>query len=152
MAAVRSTKLRALPQAGGEEGLRSLGVADDTWDRRSLGEALRLHEKLERAIAAAAGRNIEHARLGALGIEKGPDMEALDQAATGDRGRQVMGRDAVLPCPDVGLGKDELVEGDVARRRQGDFLIGSSRRDLLRDRRTRASLDLQPASEIPALL
>lgn len=69
----------------GEDG--ALGVTKNTWDRRGLAEALLLHEKFERAIGTAPGGNIEHAGLGASGIEDGPDMETRNQAATGDRSR-----------------------------------------------------------------
>jgi hypothetical protein len=52
----------------------------------------------------------------------------------------VLDRDAGLDAPDVRLAQHELVERDVARRRQGDLLNGSSHRDLLRDGRPRDSL------------
>ncbi|MGX8009087.1 hypothetical protein ACVDG8_008770 [Mesorhizobium sp. ORM8.1] len=53
-------------------------------------------------------------------------MDALDQASARDRGSQVLDRDAGLDAPDIGLGKHQLVERNVARGRQGDLLDGSS--------------------------
>lgn len=45
-------------------------------------------------------------------------------------------------APNVGPVQHQLVERNVARGRQGDFLNGSSHRDLLCDRRPKASLGL----------
>ena len=55
------------------------GIADDAGDRRGLGQALLLDQKFERPVAPAAGRHLEHAGLGALGVEHRPDVEALEQ-------------------------------------------------------------------------
>ncbi len=49
-----------------------------------LRHALLLHEKLKGAIAPAAGRDLEHAGLGTLGVEHRPDIQALQQGAAGD--------------------------------------------------------------------
>ena len=116
------------------------GVRDDAGDRRRLGEALLLHEQFERAVAATARRHLEHAGLHAFGVHDGADMEALDEAAADDGLRQFVDGHAGFHAPDVGLAQHQLVEGDVARGRQGDLLNGSSHRDILRDGRPKASL------------
>jgi hypothetical protein len=46
-----------------------------------LRQALLLHQQLERPVAAAAGRHLEHAGLGAIGIEDRPDVQALQERA-----------------------------------------------------------------------
>ena len=102
----------------------SAGVAHDARHRRGLGEALLLHQQLKRPIAPAAGWDLEHAGFVALGVKDRPDVEALQQGTPGDVLGQILDRDAGLHPPDVGLAQDELVEGDVARRRQGDLLNG----------------------------
>ena len=111
------------------------GIAHDAGHRRGLGETLLFHEKLEGAIAPAAGRNFEHAGLDALGVEDRPDIEALQERAPSDVLGQLLDRDAGLHAPDIRLGENKFVEGDVARRRQGDLLNGISHRDCLRDGR-----------------
>ena len=111
------------------------GIAHDAGHRRGLGETLLLDQKLERPVAPAAGRDLEHAGLGAVGIEHRPDAQALQQRAPGDVLGQLLDRDAGLHAPDVRLGQNKLVEGNVARRRQGDLLNGSCHRDGLRDGR-----------------
>ena len=104
------------------------GVADDAGHRRGSGQTLLLGEQFQRAIAAPAGWHLEHAGFRALGVEDGPDMQGLDQAASGDGFGEFLDRDAGLHPPDVRLAQDQLVEGDVVRGRQGDFLKGSSHR------------------------
>ena len=111
------------------------GIAHDAGHRRGLGETLLFDEKLQRPVAPPAGRDLEHAGLGALGIEHRTDVEALQERAPGDVLGQLLDRDAGLHAPDVRLGQNKLVEGNVARRRQGDLLNGSSHRDGLRDGR-----------------
>ena len=71
----------------------------------------------------------------AVGVENRSDVEALQERAPGDVLGELLDRDAGLHAPDVRLGQNKLVEGDVARRRQGDLLNGSSHRDGLRDGR-----------------
>ena len=128
------------------------GIAHDAGHRRGLGEALLFDEQLERPVAPPASRDLEHAGLGALGIEHRPDVEALQERAPGDVLGQLLDRDAGLHAPDVRLGQNKLVEGDVARRRQGDLLNGSSHRDGLRDGRRRLSLGFQPVTKTGAAL
>ena len=102
------------------------GLRHDTGHRGGLVEALLLHQQFQRPVAAAAGGHLERAGLLALGIDHRPDMQRLDQAAPDDGLGQFFDRDAGLHAPDVRLGEHELVEGDVARGRQGDLLNGSS--------------------------
>ena len=52
-------------------------------------------------------------------------MQGLDQPTPGNGLGQFLDRNAGLHPPDVGLAEHQLVEGDVARGRQGDFLRGS---------------------------
>src|SRR6266852_5774841 len=52
----------------------------------------------------------------------------------------------------IRLAEDQLVEGNVARGAEGDLLNGLGHIDSLRDGQPRASLDLQPVTESPALL
>ncbi len=104
--------------------LGDAALADDAGNRLRLRHALLLDQKLERAIAPAAGRHLEHAGLVALGIEDRPDVQALQQRALGDVLGQLLDRDAGLHAADVGLAQHQLVEGNVARGRQGDLLNG----------------------------
>ena len=126
------------------------GIADHAGNRRGLRQALLLHQQFERPVAAAAGRDLEHAGLGALGVEHRPDVEALKQRAPGDVLGQLLDRDAGLHAPDVRLAEHQLVEGNVARGRQGDLLNGSSHGDSLRDGRPRDSLSTSNPSRRPA--
>jgi hypothetical protein len=109
----------------GEDGGR--GIAHHAGHRGGLAQALLLHQKLQRPVAAAAGGNLEHAGLLALGVEDGADVEALDEAAAGDRGRKVVDRDASFHAPHVRLAQHQLVEGNVARGRQPPARRGSCR-------------------------
>ena len=77
--------------------------ANDTRDRSSAGKALLLDQKLKRPIAAAAGRDLEHAGLGAVLVENGLDGEALQERAAGDVLRKLLNRDAHLDAAYVRL-------------------------------------------------
>ena len=128
--------LRVLGQAVvlGENGRR--GIAHDAGHRRGLGQALLLHQQRKGLVAPAAGGHLEHAGLAAIAIEDRADIEALQQrAAAGDVLGQFFDRNAGLHAPGVGLAEDQLVERNVARRREGEFLNGSSHRGSLRDGR-----------------
>ena len=103
--------------------------------RRRAGQPLLLGEKFERPEAAAAGRNLERAGLLAIAIDDRTDVEVLQEAAAGNVLGQVLDRDAGLDAPDVRLGENELVEGDVARGAEGDLLGRCRHGDLLRDGR-----------------
>ena len=116
------------------------GIADHAGNGRGLGQALLLHQQFERAIAATAGGDLEHAGLGAVGVEDRPDAQALQKRAPGDVLGQLLDRDAGLHAPDVGLAEHQFVEGNVARGRQGDLLNGSGHLGGLRGGRPRASL------------
>ena len=86
-----------------------------------LRHALLLHQQLQRAVAPAAGRNLVHAGLGAIGVAHRPHAEALQQAAAGDVLGQVLDRNAGLDAANIGLGKNELVERNVLGPAQGDL-------------------------------
>ena len=101
------------------------GIRHDARHIGRLGEALLLDEELKRTEAAAACRHFVHAGFLAFGIEHGPDVQALDETAPRDRIGQLVDRDAGLHAADVRLAEHELVEGNVARGRQGDLLKGS---------------------------
>ena len=126
------------------------GIADHARNRRGLRQALLLHQQFERPVAPAAGRDLEHAGLGALGVEDRPDVQALEQRAPGDVLGQLLDRDAGLHAPDVGLAQHQLVEGNVARGRQGDLLNGSSHGGSLRGGRPRDSLSTSNPPRKPA--
>ena len=95
--------------------------AHDAGDRRGAGEALLLHQQLQRPVAPAAGRHLVHAGLGTALVQHRPDGEALQQRAPGDVLGQLLDRHAGLDAAHVGLAEDELVEGDVPRYAQGDL-------------------------------
>ena len=127
-------------------------VANDARNGRGLGEALALHEQVEGAIAPTARRHLEHAGVLAVAVEDGPDAQRLEQTAPADVIGQLVNRDAGLHAPDIRLGQDEFVEGNVARGRQDEFLsrlghLGSPRRAA-----RRLSLDLQPVTKRSAAL
>jgi hypothetical protein len=67
--------------------------AHDTRDRCRAAETFLLDQKLERAIAAAAGRHFEHAGLGTLLVKNRSHGEALQKCAARDIGRQLLDRD-----------------------------------------------------------
>ena len=106
--------------------LGDAALAHDAGHRRGLGQALLLDQQFERPEAPAAGRDLEHAGLLAVGVENRPDAEALQERAPGDVLGQFLDRDAGLHAPDVGLAEHQLVEGDVARGAEGDLLNGGS--------------------------
>ena len=58
--------------------------ANDARHRLRLRHALLLHQKLERAIAPAARRHLEHAGLVAVGVDDRPDVQALQQRTLRD--------------------------------------------------------------------
>ena len=62
---VERMQRRALDVLGEGVLLGDAAVADDAGNRRGLGEALLLHQQLQRPVAPAAGRDLEHAGLDA---------------------------------------------------------------------------------------
>lgn len=80
-----------------------------------------LDQKFERTEAPAAGRYFELAGVLAIGIEDGPDVEALQQGATNDVVGKLADRDTAFDAPDIGLAENELVERDVARTAQAQL-------------------------------
>ena len=95
--------------------------AHDARDRGVAGEPFLLDQQFERPEAAAAGRDLEHAGLGALVVEDGPDGKALQQRAAGDVFGKLLDRDARLDAADIGLAQDQPVERNVARARERDL-------------------------------
>ena len=129
------------------------GITHDAGHRRGPGETLLLHEDGERLIAATAGGNFIHVGLIAPGVEDRADIEALEErASAGDVLGQFLDRDAGLDASDIRLAEHELVEGDVAGRRQDDFLGGSSHRGSLRDGRREPLSRPEPVTKIPTSL
>src|SRR6266481_4624769 len=60
-------------------------IAHDAGDEAILGETLRLDETLDRAVAAPAGRHLEHAGLTAVRVQHWTDVETLHEIlAAGD--------------------------------------------------------------------
>ncbi|WP_245519812.1 hypothetical protein [Mesorhizobium sp. M2E.F.Ca.ET.219.01.1.1] len=74
-------------------------------------------------------------------------MNALDEAAPSDRCRQVLDRGARLDASDVVLGKHQLVEGNVARGRQGDLLNGVGHRGFSETGAESLSLGPEPVTD-----
>ena len=59
-------------------------LAQHAGNGRGLGHALLLDQGFQRAVAATARGNLEHAGLDAVRVEHRPDVEALKQTAMGD--------------------------------------------------------------------
>src|SRR3546814_19315169 len=78
-------------------------IPHDAGDHGGLTQALLLHQQFERAIAAAAGAYLAHARLLALAIEGPAAMQALDEAVPGDGLGPFLNPDAGLDVADVVL-------------------------------------------------
>ena len=96
--------------------------AHDAGHGRGPRQPLLLDQQLERPEAAPAGRDLEHAGLGAALVEHGPHGEAGEQRAPGDVLGQLLDRDARLHAADVRLAQHQLVEGDIARGAERDLL------------------------------
>ena len=73
-------------------------------------------------VVAGLFAGAAHAGFDPFSIDHGPDVQALQQAAPRDIFGQFLDRDACLDAPYVGLAQHELVEGDVPRGGQRDFL------------------------------
>ena len=91
-----------------------------------LGHALLLDQQLEGAEPPPARRDLVGAGFIAVGVAHRADAQALQQGAAGDVLRKLLDRDARLDAADIGLGQDQLVEGNVLRRAQDDLGIGTS--------------------------
>jgi len=87
------------------------GFAHDAGNRLILGHPLGLHQQFERAEAATARRNLEHAGLVAGGIHHGTDVETLEQGPTIDVVGQILDRKARLHAPDILLAQHQLGKG-----------------------------------------
>src|ERR1700722_16311519 len=59
-------------------------LTHDTGNGLRFGHTLLLHKKLQRTIASAAGRHLEHASLVPLAIEDCPNIQALQQSTLRD--------------------------------------------------------------------
>ena len=101
---------------------RGRGIPYDAGDLRRLGQTLLLHQERECLEAPAASGDFELAGLGTIIRQNGPDAQALQQPPAGDVFGQFLDRDARFDAPDIGLAQDELFEGNVPGRGQGDFL------------------------------
>jgi hypothetical protein len=78
-------------------------VANDARNSLRLRHALLLHKQFEGAIAPAARRHFEHAGLVPLGINDGPNVEALQERTGRDALGELLDRNARLHVTDVGL-------------------------------------------------
>ncbi|WP_454651289.1 hypothetical protein [Bradyrhizobium liaoningense] len=125
----------------------SAGFTDDARDWRGLRQALLLHQKLQCAIAAAAGRHLEHAGLLAFAVKGGPDIQTLQEGSPCDVLGEILDRDTGLDPPHVVLAQEEFVEGNVARRRQLDLLNGLCHVSSPERAAESLSLGLQPVQE-----
>ena len=110
---VERVKWRALDVLGETVLLGDAAFAHDAGYGRGLRHALLLHEELERAVAATAGRDLEHSGLIALGVANRPNREALQQRAPRNVLGEFLNRDAGLDPPDVRSAEEKLVERDV---------------------------------------
>ena len=119
---VERVQRRALDVLGERVLLGQAVGAHDAGHGRVAGQTLLLGEQRQRPVAPAAGGDLEHAGLGARRVDDGAHAQAHEQAATGDVLGKLLDRDACLDVADVGLAQHQLVERDVARRRQGDLL------------------------------
>jgi hypothetical protein len=97
-------------------------LSDDTGHGCCPRQALLFHEPFERTIAPTSGRHFEHAGFIAFGIDDRADVEALEQGPSCNVLGKIFDRDAGLDPAHIGLAQHELVEGDVPRGGQDDFL------------------------------
>ena len=96
--------------------------AHDAGHGRRAVQTLLLDQQFERPVAASAGRDLEHAGFSAVLIQHRPDGDRGQKRAPGDVFGELVDRDAGLDAADIGLAEHQLVEGDVARGAEGDFL------------------------------
>ena len=94
---------------------------DDARNRSVLREPLLLHQQVESAKPPATSRNFEIASVLARSIENGPHVEAVQEPAPRDIVRELLDRSVTIDAPDIGLGQNQPVERDVARRVEGNF-------------------------------
>ena len=140
---------RALNVLGQRILLGDATIAHHAGHGRGFGEPLLLHQQFERPVAAAARRDFVHAGLNAIGVTHRPDGEALQERAAADVLGQLLDRDAGLDAPDVRLGQDELVEGNIARGAEGDLLNGCCHVFLRDGRREPLSRPTDPSRKSP---
>src|SRR5258707_7356573 len=94
--------------------LSNATFTNDARHRLRLRHALLFHQKFESTIAPPARGYLEHPRLTPLGVDDGPNAEALQQGALRNSLGKLLDRNASLHAADVRLAEDELVEGNVA--------------------------------------
>jgi hypothetical protein len=123
--------------------------AHDAGHQRGLVHALLFHEQLERPEPPPAGGDRVHAGLGAAVVQHGPHGDGTEQRPPRDVLGQFLDRHARLDVAHVRLAEHQLVEGDVARGAEGDFLL-LGHRDISATGQPGASLPTsKPVTENP---
>lgn len=92
-------------------------------DQRGLVHALLFHEQLQRPEPPPAGGDRVHAGLGAAVVQHGPHGDGTEQRPPRNVLGQFLDRHACLDVAHVRLAEHQLVEGNVARGAEGDFLL-----------------------------
>jgi hypothetical protein len=115
-------KRRALNVLGERILLRDPLRTHNTRDWRGASKPLLLHEELKRAISPPAGRDFEHAALGAAPVQDRADGKALEERAARDVCGELLDRDARFDAADIGLTQHQPIEWNVARLAESDFL------------------------------
>jgi len=100
----------------------SHGPPLDAVDRRGLGQSLLLHAARQRLKAATAGKKCGGASPAAAGIKHRPDVQVLQEPASGDVLGQFVDQSAGLDAPHVKLSKYKLFEEGVLREGQNHVL------------------------------
>uniref|UniRef100_B0T6J6 TRAG family protein n=1 Tax=Caulobacter sp. (strain K31) TaxID=366602 RepID=B0T6J6_CAUSK len=75
--------------------------ADHAGDQGVAGQTLLLDQQFQSSIAPAAGRDLEHAGLGAAGVQHGPNAQPVQQRAPGNVVGQFVDRHAGLGAADI---------------------------------------------------
>ena len=97
--------------------------AHDAGHEGGLVHALLLHEQFQRPEPPPAGGDRVHAGLSAAVIQHGPHGDGTEQRPPRDVLGQFLDRHARLDVAHVRLAEHQLVEGNVARGAEGDFLL-----------------------------
>ncbi len=100
----------------------TVGIADNAGNWRVLRKPLLFHQQGEGLVPPPTGRDLVFAAFLPAGIQNRPRMQALKETSPGDVFREFFDGDARLDLPNIGLAQHELVESDIAGRREGDFL------------------------------
>jgi hypothetical protein len=107
---IKGMKWRALNVLGERILLRDPLRTHNTRNWRGASKALLLHEELKRAISRPAGRDFEHAGLGAALVQDRADGKALEERAARDVRREFLDPDARLDAADIGLTQHQPIE------------------------------------------